>query len=113
MDSCRLRRSSAACGWVRSPLAAWLAHRLVTMSETPEPSGSVKRLAAQLRDFAEARDWDQFHTPKNLAMALVAEAGELAALFQWLTPEQSSSIVASAESRLKVQDELADVFIYL
>ena len=49
----------------------------------------LERLQAQLREFAEQRDWDQFHTPKNLAMALAAEAGELVEPFQWLTPEQS------------------------
>ena len=49
----------------------------------------IDDLLLQLRAFAESRDWDQFHTPKNLAMACMSEAGELAELFQWLTPEES------------------------
>jgi len=65
----------------------------------------------QLRRFAEARDWDQFHTPKNLSMALIAEAGELVEHFQWLTEEQTCSL---PPDKLKaVELELADIFIYL
>jgi dCTP diphosphatase len=67
---------------------------------------AIKDLQEQLRDFADARDWNQFHTPKNLAMALTGEAGELAALFQWLTPEE-------VPGRENLEDEIADVFIYL
>jgi NTP pyrophosphatase (non-canonical NTP hydrolase) len=68
-------------------------------------------LAQQLRQFAAARDWDQFHAPKNLAMALVAEAGELAAEFQWLTEAQSSA--PSSEQLARIRAESADVLIYL
>ncbi|WP_022920430.1 nucleotide pyrophosphohydrolase [Ornithinimicrobium pekingense] len=64
-----------------------------------------------LREFAAERNWDQFHTPKNLAMALAGEAGELVALFQWLTPEQSKRIMDTTEAE-QVRDELADVLIY-
>jgi NTP pyrophosphatase (non-canonical NTP hydrolase) len=64
-----------------------------------------------IRDFADRRDWRQFHTPKNLAMAICGEAGELAAEFQWLTPEQSSSL--SSEQLEAVRLEIADVAIYL
>ncbi len=69
-------------------------------------------LAARLRDFASARDWEQFHTPKNLAMALAGEAGELLEVFQWLTPEQSAAVL-DGERAGDVEDELADVLIYL
>lgn len=69
-------------------------------------------LAARLRDFATARDWVQFHTPKNLAMALAGEAGELLEVFQWLTPEQSAAVL-DGERAGDVEDELADVLIYL
>ena len=69
-------------------------------------------LAARLRDFAAARDWEQFHTPKNLAMALAGEAGELLEVFQWLTPEQSAAVL-DGERAGDVADELADVLIYL
>ena len=71
------------------------------------------RLAARLRTFAEERDWEQFHTPKNLAMALSVEAGELLELFQWLTPEESRAITGSPMGAERVQEELADVLIYL
>lgn len=68
-------------------------------------------LRKQLRDFADARDWQQFHTPKNLAMALSVEAAELLECFQWLTPEQSARL--SARERLAVEQEIADVLLYL
>ena len=64
-----------------------------------------------IRDFADRRDWHQFHTPKNLAMAICGEAGELAAEFQWLTPEESSSL--PPEQLEAVRLEIADVAIYL
>lgn len=64
-----------------------------------------------LRKFAADRDWEQFHTPKNLAMALAGEAGELLEVFQWLTPEQSASL--DEAQRHAVADEIADVLQYL
>jgi NTP pyrophosphatase (non-canonical NTP hydrolase) len=68
-------------------------------------------LRGQLRDFAAARDWEQFHSPKNLAMAVSVEAGELLEIFQWLTEEQSRNpapaVLAAAS------DEVADVLLYL
>lgn len=72
---------------------------------------TLDELRHSLRTFAAARDWDRFHTPKNLAMALGGEAGELLAEFQWLTPEESSSLDAKAENA--VAEEMADVLIYL
>ena len=70
-----------------------------------------ENLRAQLRDFAAARDWDQFHSPKNLAMALASEAGELLEPFQWLTDEQSRMLPPAALAA--VSDEVADVLLYL
>jgi dCTP diphosphatase len=67
---------------------------------------------AALREFAAERSWDQFHTPKNLAMALSGEVGELAAVFQWLTPEESLTVMSS-DAAVQVRDEMADVCIYL
>lgn len=64
-----------------------------------------------LREFAAARDWRDFHTPKNLAMALIVEAAELVEHFQWATPEESRSL--SAEKAAAVREEVADVLIYL
>lgn len=68
-------------------------------------------LAEALQRFADERDWQQFHTPKNLAMALTAEAGELLEIFQWLTPEQSQSLDRSKQNELA--EELGDILIYL
>ena len=70
-------------------------------------------LAKVLRDFAAARNWERFHTPKNLAMALSGEAGELVAEFQWLTPEESVKDALSADKREAIALEIADVQIYL
>ena len=71
----------------------------------------LESLRDQLRAFAAARDWDQFHSPKNLAMALSAEAGELVEIFQWLTEEQSRSLASDAHAA--ASDEIADVLLYL
>jgi len=68
-------------------------------------------LKAALREFAAARDWDRFHLPKNLAMALIVEAAELVEHFQWLTPEESRNL--DAAKRGEVADEIADVLLYL
>lgn len=70
----------------------------------------LERASAFLRDFAVERDWEQFHTPKNLAMALGAEAGELIEIFQWLTPADSES--PNPATRNHVGEELADVLQY-
>ncbi|MFI5960419.1 nucleotide pyrophosphohydrolase [Cryptosporangium sp. NPDC051539] len=70
-------------------------------------------LSAATADFAAARDWQPWHTPKNLVMALSGEVGELTALFQWLTPEQSAAVMADEEAAADVRDELADVVLYL
>lgn len=70
-------------------------------------------LTERLRDFTAARDWEQFHTPKNLAMALAGEVGELAAEFQWLTPEEATEVLEPGALRRRVAGELADVMIYL
>lgn len=72
----------------------------------------IQDLQARLRKFASARDWEQFHTPKNLAMALSGEVGELLEIFQWLTPDESASVMDSDRAP-DVEDELADVLIYL
>jgi NTP pyrophosphatase (non-canonical NTP hydrolase) len=73
----------------------------------------IGELAGRLRDFVAARDWEQFHTPKNLAMALAGEAGELLAEFQWLTPEEAAAIMADPQAAGQVRSEIADVFLYL
>ncbi|MFC0530343.1 nucleotide pyrophosphohydrolase [Phytohabitans kaempferiae] len=67
----------------------------------------------EVRDFADARDWQQFHTPKNLAMALAGEVGELLAELQWLTPEESARVMADQQAGGRVAAEMGDVMIYL
>lgn len=72
---------------------------------------SLEQLRDALREFATERDWDQFHSPKNLAMALAAEVGELLEHFQWLGEEQSCTL--GEQQRSEVALELADVLSYL
>jgi NTP pyrophosphatase (non-canonical NTP hydrolase) len=74
-------------------------------------SDEIHSLLLELRKFAHERDWDQFHSPKNLASALSVEAAELLEHFQWLTEEQSR--VLSNDKKAAVSQELADVFLYL
>ena len=71
----------------------------------------LDELTARVRAFAEARDWQQFHTPKNLAIALSVEASELLEHFQWLSDAESQSLDATQLAR--VRDEIADVLLYL
>ncbi len=71
----------------------------------------LEGLRDRLRQFAAARDWEQFHSPKNLAMALAGEAGEILEIFQWLTEEQSASL--DAKTLAHARDEIADVLLYL
>lgn len=71
----------------------------------------LQDLKARIRHFADERDWDQFHSPKNLVMALIVEAAELVEHFQWLTEEQSRYLSAGKQS--EVEAELADILIYL
>jgi dCTP diphosphatase len=73
----------------------------------------LHELKSEMRAFAEARDWPQFHTPKNLAMAVAGEAGELLAEFQWLTPAQSDLGSLTEEQLRLIRLEIADIFIYL
>jgi len=68
-------------------------------------------LRDNLRKFSEARDWDQFHSPKNLSMALIVEAAELVEYFQWLTEQQSLNL--PVDKHQAIEEEIADIFIYL
>jgi len=71
----------------------------------------IAALQSRLRQFADARDWHRYHTPKNIAMALVVEAAELVEVLQWMTPQESASLDAAAKER--AADEVADVLLYL
>ncbi len=75
------------------------------------PNDSLADLTAQVREFANTRDWQQFHSRKNLAAAMTVEAGEVLEHFQWLTEAESETL--SAEKCNEVELELADVLIYL
>jgi NTP pyrophosphatase (non-canonical NTP hydrolase) len=72
---------------------------------------SLEQLRSELAQFVAERDWDQFHNPKNLAMALAAECGELLEHFQWLTPAQAASLPFATKEA--VAQEIADVFLFL
>lgn len=75
---------------------------------------SLESLSAEIRAFAEERDWAQFHTPKNLAMAVAGEAGELVAELQWLGDDEiAAGLDQPGELRGRLEGELADVLIYL
>ena len=71
----------------------------------------LTELRDALRAFCDERDWHRYHTPKNLAMALIVEAAELVEHFQWATPEESLAL--TPEKLAEVRDEVADTFIYL
>ncbi|MBU0750634.1 MAG: nucleotide pyrophosphohydrolase [Gammaproteobacteria bacterium] len=81
------------------------------MSEITDPIHDLGSLRDALRQFAEVRNWRPYHTPKNLAMAMIVEAAELVEHFQWATPEES--LKPSAEKLAEVRDEVADTLIYL
>ena len=73
---------------------------------------TIARLRQIVREFVDARDWQQFHSPKNLSMALAIEAAELMEHFQWITPEASRAIGENPEKQAAVCEELADVLCY-
>ncbi len=75
-----------------------------------QKTDSLERLRARIADFAAARDWDQFHNPKNLSMALIAECAELVEHFQWLDAQQSATL--ENDKLEAVGHELADILIY-
>ena len=73
---------------------------------------TIHELKGRVLEFARERDWEQFHAPKNLSMALAAEAGELMEHFLWSTPEASRAVMNDPVKRAKIAEELADVVIY-
>ncbi|MER6344763.1 nucleotide pyrophosphohydrolase [Streptomyces sp. NPDC001595] len=79
----------------------------------PREPLDVARLQRRLAAFAAARDWQRYHTPKNLVAALSVEASELVEIFQWLTPEESTRVMADPGTAHRVTDEVADVLAYL
>ena len=76
-------------------------------------NNKLNDLINKLRVFSNERDWDQFHSPKNLIMALTSEVGELSDIFQWLSEEQSKIENIDSKSLEKTKEEIADVFLYI
>ncbi|WP_136806631.1 MazG-like family protein [Desulfosediminicola flagellatus] len=71
----------------------------------------MKQLQTEIKEFIEQRDWQRFHSPKNLAMALSVETAELVEIFQWLTPAQSHNV--SSDTLVHIEEEIGDIMIYL
>lgn len=99
---------------VASKLApAWRTYTVRCMNESlADATTTIAELKTRVLAFARERDWEQFHAPKNLSMALAAEAGELMEHFLWSTPEASRAAVDDPVKRARIAEELADVVIY-
>lgn len=82
------------------------------MAAFTDSATTIAELKTRVLAFVREREWEQFHSPKNLSMALAAEAGELMEHFLWATPEQSGAVAKDPAKRGKIADELADVVIY-
>lgn len=82
------------------------------MPDSTDAEVTIAGIKERVLAFARERDWEQFHSPKNLSMALAAEAGELMEHFLWATPEGSREIACASSKRAKIEEELADVVIY-
>ena len=82
------------------------------MKPLSDSTATVADLKARVLAFVRERDWEQFHAPKNLSMALAAETGELMEHFLWSTPEESKAVASDPAKRAKIAEELADVIIY-
>ncbi len=82
------------------------------MKTMSDRATTVAELRERVLAFVRERDWEQFHAPKNLSMALAAETGELMEHFLWMSPEQSRAVVQDPAKRHKIEEEIADVVIY-
>jgi dCTP diphosphatase len=82
------------------------------MPSLSDSATTVAELKDRVLAFARERDWEQFHAPKNLSMALAAEAGELMEHFLWATPEESRAVALDPAKKARIAEELADVVIY-
>lgn len=74
---------------------------------------TTQLIQEKIRKFVQERDWEKYHTPKNLVMALSGEVGELLEIFQWLTPEESQAVMADPKKAVQVRHELADIMVYV
>ena len=75
--------------------------------------GDLQELTDRIKKFNQERDWDQFHNPKDLLIALISEVGELADLYRWLSPEEMEKVHQDPESFAKIESEMADMFAFL
>lgn len=82
------------------------------MNPSTDESTTIATLKTEVLAFAKARDWEQFHSPKNLSMAIAAEAAELMEPLLWVSTEESRAIMGRPEKRAALQDELADIVVY-
>jgi dCTP diphosphatase len=82
------------------------------MNPRDDERTTVETLKQEVLAFAKARDWEQFHSPKNLSMAIAAEAAELMEPLLWVTPEESRAVMTRPAKRAALQDELADIVVY-
>ncbi len=82
------------------------------MSKLSDEATTVAEIKSRVLAFAKERDWEQFHAPKNLSMALAAEAGELMEHFLWASSEESRESMNDPAKRAKIEEELSDVIIY-
>lgn len=87
-------------------------HAAAMTNTLTDGATTVGELKARVLAFAREREWEQFHAPKNLSMALAAEAGELMEHFLWATSADSKTLMQDADKRAKIEEELADVIIY-
>ena len=74
---------------------------------------NVEKINKEVSKFIEERDWDQFHSIKNLSMALSVESSELVEIFQWLKESESNEVFSNQKLKAKVEEEISDIFIYL
>ena len=110
------KRREAETGLTEKPVFARIGAHDMMPGTVPAESAiltasDLQTLRDRLRQFAAERDWDRFHSPKNLAMALIAEAAELVEHFQWLTEAESGAL--PSEKLKEVEAELADVLLYV
>ena len=85
----------------------------MTPSSAPDPAQSIAAVMRAVEEFAAARDWGQFHDPKNLSMALASEVGELNSILRWVRGEEADAFAAAAGNRDELREEIGDIGICL
>jgi dCTP diphosphatase len=93
--------------------AVWHSHGMDDSGAPTPAAGDLAALTARIREFARERDWEQFHDPKSLILALMGEVGELAELFQWAPAGDAQATFSAGERQVRAGEEMSDVLIYL